>query len=222
MTDARTVIPPINAEEFVSLARRKLLSEPPAQDGADDLIALAGDHVLNPGHMLRDHALTARAAAVLVPIVAHAEGASVLLTQRAANLRDHSDQVAFPGGKIDATDDGPRGAALREAQEEIGLDRRFIDVIGYLPPYLTGSGFRILPVVSLVRPGFALTINHNEVADAFEAPLSFLMDEANHERRTREWQGRERAFYAMPFGERNIWGVTAGIIRQLYDRVYGE
>ncbi len=215
------VAPRIPVGEFIDRARTRLLSAPPSWDGADDPFGEAGDHVLNPGHLPREHALNARAAAVLVPIVAHDDGATVLLTQRAAGLRDHSDQVAFPGGKIDESDDGPRGAALREAEEEIGLHRRFIDVIGYLPPYLTGSGFRILPVVSIVRPGFHLTINRNEVADAFETPLAFLMDEANHERRTREWKGLQRAFYVMPFGERNIWGVTAGIIRQLYDRVYG-
>ena len=110
---------------------------------------------------------------------------------------------------------------MREAEEEIGLDRRAVSPIGYLPPYLTGSGFRIMPVVGLVQPGFRLTLNHNEVADAFETPLGFLMDTANHERHTREWKGLERAFYKMPYGERNIWGVTAGIIRQLYDRIYG-
>jgi 8-oxo-dGTP pyrophosphatase MutT (NUDIX family) len=222
MTAHQPIVPPVGAEEFVARARARLLRSPPAHDGADDPFGDAGDHVLNPGHLPREHALKARAAAVLVPIVSHPEGASVLLTQRAAGLRDHGDQVAFPGGKIDDLDDGPRGAALREAEEEIGLKRSFVDIIGYLPPYLTGSGFRILPVVALVRPGFKLTINHDEVADAFETPQSFLMDEANHERRTREWKGLQRAFYAIPFGDRNIWGVTAGIIRQLYDRVYGS
>lgn len=220
MSLSQPVIPGIDIDDFLIRARARLLPKAPALTGEDDPLAGAGDHVLNPGFFPLEHASKARPAAVLVPIVAHDE-ATVLLTERAAGLRDHSGQVAFPGGKIDQTDDGPLGAALREADEEIGLDRRFVSLIGYLPPYLTGSGFRIMPVIGLVQPGFTLRINHNEVSDAFETPLAFLMDTANHERHTREWQGLERAYYKMPYGERNIWGVTAGIIRQLHDRIYG-
>lgn len=179
-----------------------------------------GDHKWNPGiePFLLQRAL--RDAAVLVPVVDHGEQATVLLTKRAEKLRNHSGQVAFPGGRIDATDGSPEEAALREAEEEIGLDRSFIDVIGRMPDYVSGSGYRIAPVLAVVRPGFLLTINQDEVEDAFEVPLSFLMDPANHSRDSRIWENRERFFYTMPYGERYIWGVTAGIIRTLYERLY--
>jgi 8-oxo-dGTP pyrophosphatase MutT (NUDIX family) len=210
----------IAAEDFAARARLRLLRDPPSLAGADDPLGGDGDHALNPGHMPTDHGVATRAAAVLVPVVARPAGATMLLTERASSLRAHSGQIAFPGGKIDEDDDGPLGAALREAEEEIGLGRRFVAPLGYLPPYLTTSGYRIVPVIALVTPGYVLTLNPAEVGDAFETPLAFLMDAANHERRTREWQGFERAYYAMPYEGRNIWGVTAGIIRQLRDRVY--
>jgi len=160
-----------------------------------------------------------RPAAVLIPVVDHAEP-TVLLTQRSAHLNEHAGQIAFPGGKIDATDRSPRDAALREAEEEIGLDRSFVDPIGYLGVYGTAFGFRILPTVARVRPGFRLTINHSEVDDAFEVPLSFLMNPANHQVHSKEFRGMERSYYAMPFSERYIWGATAGILRVLYERIY--
>jgi 8-oxo-dGTP pyrophosphatase MutT (NUDIX family) len=144
----------------------------------------------------------------------------VLLTQRAAHLNEHAGQISFPGGKIDATDASPLDAALREAEEEIGLKRDFIDPVGYLDLYATGFGFRILPTVARVRPGFTLTINHSEVDDAFEVPLSFLMNPANHQVHSKEFRGMERFYYAMPFAERYIWGATAGILRVLYERIY--
>ena len=133
----------------------------------------------------------------------------------------HAGQIAFPGGKIDPGDASPlAAAALREAQEEIGLEPRFIEPIGYLDLYLTFSGFRILPLVARVDPDYRLTINPAEVADAFEVPLAFLMEPDNHQRHSRDWKGIERHYYAMPFGERYIWGVTAGILRNLYERIY--
>jgi 8-oxo-dGTP pyrophosphatase MutT (NUDIX family) len=135
-------------------------------------------------------------------------------------MRSHSGQIAFPGGKIDAEDPSPEDAALREAGEEIGLDGGHVDVIGRLPEYVSGSGYRIAPVLSIVRPGFLLTINPDEVDAAFEVPLAFLMDPANHRRQSRIWNDRERFFYEMPFGDRYIWGVTAGIIRTLYESLY--
>ncbi len=160
-----------------------------------------------------------RPAAVLIPVVDHKEP-TVLLTQRSPNLSEHAGQIAFPGGKIDATDASPRDAALREAWEEVGLDRSFIDPIGYLDVYGTGFGFRILPTVARVKPGFRLTINHSEVVDAFEVPLAFLMDPANHQIHSKDFRGIERSYYAMPFAERYIWGATAGILRVLYERIY--
>jgi 8-oxo-dGTP pyrophosphatase MutT (NUDIX family) len=159
-----------------------------------------------------------RPAAVLVPVVEHAQP-TVLLTQRAAHLNDHAGQISFPGGKIDTTDVSPLDAALREAWEEIGLSREFIDPIGYLDLYGTGFGFRILPTLARVKPGFTLRINETEVDDAFEVPLSFLMDPANHQLHSREFRGIERSYYAMPFAERYIWGATAGILRVLYERI---
>jgi 8-oxo-dGTP pyrophosphatase MutT (NUDIX family) len=160
-----------------------------------------------------------RPAAVLIPIVDHPEP-TVLLTQRSPNLADHAGQIAFPGGKIDATDASPRDAALREAEEEVGLDRSFVNPLGYLGVYGTSFGFRIVPTVARVRPGFSLRINRAEVDDAFEVPLAFLMNPNNHQLHAREFRGVERTYYAMPFAERYIWGATACILRVLYERIY--
>ena len=160
-----------------------------------------------------------RPAAVLIPVVDHAEP-TVLLTQRSAHLNDHAGQISFPGGKIDPTDASPLDAALREAWEEVGLEREFVDPIGYLDLYGTSFGFRILPTVARVRPGFKLRINAAEVDDAFEVPLAFLMNPANHQIHSKEFRGIERSYYAMPFAERYIWGATAGILRVLYERIY--
>jgi 8-oxo-dGTP pyrophosphatase MutT (NUDIX family) len=153
-------------------------------------------------------------------VVDHPEP-SVLLTLRTSDLPSHANQVAFPGGKIDPADASPIAAALREADEEIGLARELIDPIGYLDLYLTFSGFRILPVLARVIPNYELRINASEVADAFEVPLAFVMDEANHKKASRDWKGVTRHYYEMPFGERYIWGVTAGILRNLYEKIYG-
>jgi 8-oxo-dGTP pyrophosphatase MutT (NUDIX family) len=129
--------------------------------------------------------------------------------------------VAFPGGKIEANDASPVAAALREAREEVGLASALVEPIGYLDLYLTFSGFRILPTVARVKSDFALTLNPSEVTEAFEVPLEFLMDPANHQRKTRDWKGIQREYYAMPFGDHYIWGITAGILHNLYERVYG-
>jgi 8-oxo-dGTP pyrophosphatase MutT (NUDIX family) len=176
-----------------------------------------GDHRLNAGFST---AGSTRPAAVLVPLVAYPDGVKVILTRRNSTLRVHSGQIAFPGGKIDETDKGPTEAALREAHEEIGLEPEAIMPIAYLDPYLTGTGFRIIPVVARVAPNPRLTINPDEVDEAFEVPFAFLMNKANHELQTREWKGAMRSYYAMLYEERNIWGATAGIIRNLYERLY--
>jgi 8-oxo-dGTP pyrophosphatase MutT (NUDIX family) len=160
-----------------------------------------------------------RPAAVLLPIVDRPGGLSVLLTLRASDLRAHSGQVAFPGGKIDAGET-PCDAALREAQEEIGLEERFIEPLGWLDPYFTGTGFRVAPLIALVDPSFALKINKLEVDEVFETPFAFLMDPANHLLEDREWQGRRRKYYAMPREGRYIWGATAGILRNLYEKLF--
>jgi 8-oxo-dGTP pyrophosphatase MutT (NUDIX family) len=179
-----------------------------------------GDHQLNPLETaLVEEMDKARPAAVLIGLIDRPEGTTVLLTERAVHLRSHSGQVAFPGGKIDPGE-GAIDAALREAEEEIGLSRKHVEPFGLLDPYLSGSGYRITPVVAEIHPPFDLTINHHEVADTFEAPFGFVMDPANHQRQSREWKGLERHFYAMPWENRYIWGVTAGILRNLYERLY--
>ncbi len=157
---------------------------------------------------------------MLIGVVDHGEDATVLLTKRTETMRSHSGQIAFPGGRIDPTDATPEAAALRETLEEIGVGAEDIELVGRLPDYVTGSGYRIAPVLGIVSPNAFLTLNADEVEDAFEVPLAFLMDEANHRQESRIWQDRERFYYTMPYGDRFIWGVTAGIIRILYERLY--
>jgi 8-oxo-dGTP pyrophosphatase MutT (NUDIX family) len=179
-----------------------------------------GDHRINQEirHLIVKDGL--RDAAVLIPVVDRKGGATVILTKRTEKLRSHSGQVAFPGGRIDPSDNSPEDAALRETEEEIGLDRGFVEVVGRLPDYVSGSGFRVAPILGIVRPGFLLTLNEDEVDDVFEVPLAFVMDAANHSKESREWQGRTRHFYEMPYDDHYIWGLTAGIIRMLYERLY--
>lgn len=204
-------LPRFSADDFRTRAARQQ-----TPFGVDEY----GDHRLNPDlSSLFVHAKL-RDAAVLVPVVDHGGEASVILTTRSSKLRKHSGEISFPGGRLDPTDPTPESAALRETEEEIGLGADFIDVVGRMPDYVSGSGFRIAPILSVVKPGFLLTINEDEVEDAFEVPLSFLMNPDNHVRDSRIWNERERFFYKMPFGERHIWGVTAGIIRTVYERLY--
>jgi 8-oxo-dGTP pyrophosphatase MutT (NUDIX family) len=157
-------------------------------------------------------------AAVLMPIV-RAPEPRLLLTTRTSNLRNHAGQVAFPGGRIDAGDKSPVAAALREAQEEIGLDPTHVDVIGIGEPYRTGTGYTVHPVVGSIEPGLALKPNPDEVADLFEVPLDFALDPANHLLREAEWQGRMRRYYAIEWQGRTIWGATAGMLVNLSARL---
>jgi 8-oxo-dGTP pyrophosphatase MutT (NUDIX family) len=209
----------ISAVEFFDRVRARLRFDIPA--GLTDPAAVppSGDQGTDRMLQILAREQPIRPAAVLIAIVDRPQP-TVLLTQRAAHLHDHAGQISFPGGKIDATDASPLDAALREAAEEIGLSREFIDPVGYLDLYGTSFGFRILPTVARVRPGFELRINEFEVDDAFEVPLAFLMDPANHQIHSKEFRGIQRSYYAMPYGDRYIWGATAGILRVLYERIY--
>jgi 8-oxo-dGTP pyrophosphatase MutT (NUDIX family) len=171
-----------------------------------------GDHELNPG-MLPLSEL--RAASVLVPLVDRAEGFSVLLTRRTAHLSRHAGQIAFPGGQVDEGDADEVATALRETEEEIGLSRGHIEPIGRLDRYITRTGFTVTPVVALVEPPFTLTIDPNEVDEAFEVPLDFILDPANRQQDSYDFQGVIRHFYVFRYGERNIWGATAGMLVNL-------
>ena len=215
--------PPVAAttSDFFARVRARLALDEPVGLTDSTFVPARGDHDLDPMTAAIAAVRPIRPAAVLVPIVARDEP-MVLLTQRTAHLKDHAGQISFPGGKIDPTDASPMAAALREAEEEIGLGAGVIEPIGYLDLYLTTFGFRIVPLVARVAPDFSLTLNRNEVEDTFEVPLAFLMAPENHQRHSRDWNGLTRHFYAMPFGERYIWGATAGILRNLYERLYAE
>ncbi len=200
--------------EFLARAGHGLLAEAPVSWDISD------DDMNMKARMIPD-GIKPKPAAVLVPVLSHGDGLSVLLTRRTAHLSNHAGQIAFPGGR---RDDGETAlkAALREAHEETGLDPRYVEPLGYLDGYLTVTGYLVTPVVALLRDGFELQAEAGEVADIFEVPLPFLMTPANRETHTREWQGLTRHYYAYPYGERYIWGATAGIIKNLGDRLYGE
>ena len=184
--------------------RRSLLAEP-----------LAGHFVQEDG----SEGLPLTPAAVLFPIVLRDSGATVLLTQRTAHLRDHAGQISFPGGRVEDEDLSPSHTALRETEEEIGLAREHIEILGFLPEYRTGTGFRVTPVVALVTPPFDLKPDPFEVAEVFEVPLAFLLDPDNHKPHSMHYRGALRHFYAMPYGDYFIWGATAGMIRSLTHRL---
>jgi 8-oxo-dGTP pyrophosphatase MutT (NUDIX family) len=209
----------VSSKSFFERARSRLnLEVPPALTDPAAQGVRRGDLDLDPALWERAGVSATKPASVLVPIVDRS-APTVLLTLRTAELASHAGQVAFPGGKIDPTDESPVAAALREATEEVGLAPILVEPIGYLDLYLTFSGFRILPTVARVKPDFTLNLNPREVTEAFEVPLEFLMNPENHQRKTRDWKGIPRDYYAMPFGERYIWGVTAGILRNLYERI---
>jgi 8-oxo-dGTP pyrophosphatase MutT (NUDIX family) len=216
-------LPPVAPERLTPAALRQRFAEPPPWQPE-----------LRREPRFADRAPAA--AAVLVPLVQRPDGLTVLLTERTAHLSTHSGQVAFPGGKVDAEDADATAAALREAEEEVALPRGFVDVLGQLPVYVTGTQFIVTPVVALVRPGFVLRPNPGEVAHAFEVPLAFLMNPAHHRRHRFEWDGQVREWFSMPYleparaepaagesppepasaVERFIWGATAGMLRNFY------
>lgn len=159
------------------------------------------------------------AASVLVPVVTHASGLTVLFTQRTVHLRAHSGQVSFPGGRAEPEDPTPEHTALREAQEEIGVPAERVEVVARLPEYFTRTGFRVTPVVGLLAPPLELAPDPREVQEVFEVPLAFLLDPRNHQRHTRELQGQTVGYYVMDYGGRRIWGATAGMLVNLYRRL---
>jgi 8-oxo-dGTP pyrophosphatase MutT (NUDIX family) len=206
VTSVDTDLPAVAADRLGMHALRKRFGVPPAWTPEVRRDQRAADR--SPAQ-----------AAVLVPIVTRDEP-TVLLTERSAQLTHHSGQVAFPGGRVDPEDANIQAAALREAWEEVGLSAEYIEVLGTLPTYTTITSFIVTPVVALVRPDFRLTINVNEVAEAFEVPLAFLMNPAHHRRHTMTDDGRSRQWLSMPYQdgvhERFVWGATAGMLRNLY------
>ncbi|MHA1537599.1 MAG: CoA pyrophosphatase [Alphaproteobacteria bacterium] len=173
-----------------------------------------GDYDLNPGYRPTGELTPA---AVLVPLIAHEEGLSVLLTQRTDHLHDHAGQVSFPGGRVDEGDGDALAAALRETEEEVGIKPEGVDIVGRLDDYVTGTGYLVTPIVGLLTPPIETEADPFEVADIFEVPLEFLLDPVNRGRKSLVWKGVERHFYAMEYGERYIWGATAGMLVNLSD-----
>ncbi|GAA5234614.1 CoA pyrophosphatase [Verticiella sediminum] len=197
---------PVPATALTPQALRLRFRSPPmwAPENADE----------SRRHRLADGLIDA---AVLVPLIERPDGLNVLLTQRTAHLNNHAGQIAFPGGRAQPSDANEVDTALRETEEETGLTREHVDVLGELPDYLTSTGFRVTPVVGLAKPDFTLAHDPFEVADVFEVPLAFLMDPANHRLHTASMvDGIPRRYYSIPYGERFIWGATAGMLRNLY------
>jgi len=176
-------------------------------------IRVRGDHDHGGDDIYPNGVLTP--AAVLVALVEREAGLTVLLTQRQTHLKDHAGQISFPGGRLEPTDASEEAGALREAEEEIGLDPKLPSVVGRLDTYVTRTGFRVTPIVALVRPPFVLRLQEEEVSEAFEVPLTFIADPSNHELRSRLYKGRERQFYVLPYQDRYIWGATAGMLVNL-------
>ncbi len=215
MNSPRVIIEQV-AQGEPALLRKRLLPHPPGLP----LSPMHGDYDLNPDMRL-SNAATLQPAAVLLPIIARSEP-TVLFTRRTPHLARHAGQVSFPGGRLHDNDLSLVETALRETQEETGITAGFVTVTGFLDPYETGTGYAILPVVGLMSEGFELLPDPNEVDEVFEVPLTFLLDPANRQRRSMEWRGRRRKFYAFTYGPHDIWGATAGILVNFADRLLAE
>lgn len=205
--------PRFDEAEFRALAAQRLHAAPPS-------VHSFSDDDLNPTARMIPEGEAPKPAAVLVPLVVRDGGLRLLLTERQPHLRKHAGQIAFPGGRIDAGDADAVAAALRETQEETGITPAFVEPLGFLDTYLTSTNYLVVPVVAVLQPGFTAVPHEAEVKDVFEVPLGFLMNPAHHERHSRDWQGHVRYYYAMPWQGRYIWGATAGMIRNLYRRMY--
>jgi len=192
----------------------------PRVEAGPDKTQLRGDHDLNPDFYEPGRALTA--AAVLVPVVARDKGLSLLFTRRTEHLTDHAGQISFPGGRIDPGDEDAWAAALRETEEEVGLPRTHVRLAGQLDTYVTRTGFEVTPLVGLISSPFPVSPDSFEVAEVFEAPLPFFLDPTNREIHSRLYQGKERFFFAFPFGEHYIWGATAGMLVNLVEVLSAE
>jgi 8-oxo-dGTP pyrophosphatase MutT (NUDIX family) len=210
---AKSAFADLSPDAFRALAEERLFRDSPEP---------IGDFTFNPELQELILSQPMKAAAVLIPIVKRPDELTVLLTKRTETLNSHSGQVAFAGGKIDQADADAVHAALREAREEIALPPDAAEVLGVMPAYHTGSGYRISPVVALVDANIQLRANPAEVDYIFEVPLAFLMERANHRVTSRVFKGKRRVYFEMPFGEHYIWGVTAGIIRIMHDRLLEE
>jgi 8-oxo-dGTP pyrophosphatase MutT (NUDIX family) len=221
-TPFHDVADPFTEAGFRALAQRGLNAAPSEAifDPRSGRALGPSDWDLNPEFM-GDLAVMPppRPAAVLVPVVLR-PALTVLLTRRSHDMPSHPGQISFPGGKVEAGDVSALACALRESNEEIGLPPANVEPLGYLDSYRTGTGFQIVPVVALVRPGFPLSLDTREVAEVFEVPLRFLMDAANHRKDSREWRGRVRFSYAMPYEDRYIWGATAGMLKNMQQRLF--
>jgi 8-oxo-dGTP pyrophosphatase MutT (NUDIX family) len=201
------------ARAFAETARRRLRAPATAESGTGP-----SDHDLD-GRRADLAGLVFTPAAVLVPVLARPEP-TVLLTRRADTLTRHAGQIAFPGGRVDPSDADPAATALREAAEEVGLRPGHVVPLGLLDTYRTGTGYAITPLVALIDPAFEPVPQAAEVAETFEVPLAFLMDPGNHQTHTREWNGQSRRYHAMPWGTRYIWGATAGILKNMHERLF--
>lgn len=211
------MMPPLHQlppADLLRLLDRILLAAPSAPDAPPAVYAGLGRKM--SADLLPLLPPATRRAAVLVPLVERSAGLHVLLTQRASHLNNHAGQISFPGGGIEDGDDDPKQAALREAAEEIGLSPQRVTVLGYLPDHLVISGFRVTPVVARVAPPFELAIDRSEVDEVFEVPINFLLDPSNHKSRLRRVKDREFEVTDFPYGERNIWGATAGMLLTMF------